>query len=295
MNEDMQRIRRGRSRTTDEERFGSALVSPSPFMSGLRSIPNSRDRSVEVSGSELIDLTESPPTNTRSIMPEVIDLDTVPDNVPVQHERSVRRRLNPPFRRSVADVLSQFNRALPRPQASSFPRRNLIDPSSSTTMFLPMGLPRSWNSAPQDRPGWSSPGRNIDYLNPDELHALFPGFDWLPEHPYPDNRASGRPTSNGAPPPVPPASKYVAPDPCKKPFTRTFTTSDVLICLGCKSELGGEGDEQKRKIFISKCSHVYCGDCGGTVKNASKSKGILCTAEGCGQKITKSKIWEAFI
>lgn len=96
-----------------------------------------------------------------------------------------------------------------------------------------------------------------------------------------------------AAPPNPP--KYVAPDPCKEPFTRTFDEKAILVCPGCRSELGGVGDEAKRKIFISKCSHVYCGDCGSEIKGAAKRQGIICRAPGCEKKITKARIFEAYI
>lgn len=92
-----------------------------------------------------------------------------------------------------------------------------------------------------------------------------------------------------------PPMKYVPPEPCKEPFTRTFTESDILVCPGCMAELGGVGDETKRKIFLSKCGHVYCGGCGHEIKNAAKKQGILCHAAGCGKKITKTKIWEAYV
>lgn len=96
-------------------------------------------------------------------------------------------------------------------------------------------------------------------------------------------------------PPAPPAFKYVKPDPPKEPFTRTYGESDVLVCPACKSELGGTGSETKRRIFISKCSHVYCGDCGLEIKRAAKGRGIKCHAPSCGKGITKTRIFEAYV
>lgn len=98
--------------------------------------------------------------------------------------------------------------------------------------------------------------------------------------------------------PMPPATvpaKYVPPEPVKEPFTRTFTEADLLICPGCKLELGGSGDEIRRKIWVSKCSHVYCGECGHNLKSGSKKQGIICYAPECGKKITKTKIFEAYV
>ncbi|CCG82062.1 RING finger protein mug140 [Taphrina deformans PYCC 5710] len=89
--------------------------------------------------------------------------------------------------------------------------------------------------------------------------------------------------------------KYEAPAPLKDPFTRTFTEQDMLICPGCRTELGGTGDEIRRKVWVSKCSHVYCGQCGSDIKKSAKKQGAICVAPDCTKKITKTKIFEAYI
>ena len=107
----------------------------------------------------------------------------------------------------------------------------------------------------------------------------------------------------------PMARKYVAPEPCKEPFTRTFKQTDTLVCPQCRSELGGSGplelgkstteeEETRRRIFVTKCGHVYCGDCAHKFKAVfakSKSKGVRCHAPDCGHSITKTKLFEVFV
>lgn len=120
---------------------------------------------------------------------------------------------------------------------------------------------------------------------------------------------------------LPVQRKYTPPEPCKEPFTRTFTQADTLVCPQCRSELGGTApiapasadagdadepaqsgktaeEEMKRRIFVTKCGHVYCGACATHFKQVfatGRGKGVRCQAPDCGQSLTKTRLFEAFV
>lgn len=111
------------------------------------------------------------------------------------------------------------------------------------------------------------------------------------------NGFAGRFFAGQEPEPEPPVEKYDAPEPCKEPFTRTFTSDDYLVCPSCEVELGSGEDEQKRKIWITKCGHVFCGRCAASILSAkyAKGKGRRCAAPDCGKGLSKSKMFEAYV
>ncbi|ORY86233.1 hypothetical protein BCR37DRAFT_385706 [Protomyces lactucae-debilis] len=94
-----------------------------------------------------------------------------------------------------------------------------------------------------------------------------------------------------------PMDKVDPPEPCKEPFTRTFNSTDYLVCPDCHVELGSGEDEQNRKIWFTKCGHVYCGACATTIRATKfgKGKGRSCAAPGCTKALTKTKLFEAYL
>lgn len=294
-----------------DDRPYESLVLPDPFMTGQarRSRDPTTTTTMPASRHDVIDLTTSPPlAPNRPRQQEVIDLDDVPDTEragtlepPLSEDALRRRRVwllamerGREAQRHGRMLLEREQRRLPILNTPNFvDTRNLLGEGLAslgaryrTFVRGPNGGgPIRGNAVPQhflhhggglafvpQLANFQPP--DLDYGLFDEAFAVFGDI---------------------AAPSAPPTSKYEAPDPCKEPFTRTFTESDVLVCPGCNSELGGVGDDLKRKIFISKCSHVYCGECGHGIQSAAKRQGIVCKAPMCNKRITKTRIFEAYV
>lgn len=292
------------------------LVLPTPFVSGIRPPSAIAEPPMPEPTPGVIDLTESPPMQVNRN--EVIDLDALPDPVavPTPVRRPHRTRRVPPLLRPANNVPT-----LPAIQQNPGPRidwlQQQIDNRARLRAVQEMERvdPRQPRQPP---PPTTSAGINsllrnlvgsdmgntfraylrgpngggpITYNSGSSLFNLAPQF--FP--PQPDyglfNPGYGPAWSSSPDPPIP---KYTPPEPCKEPFTRTFTESDILICSMCHSELGS-GDESKRRLFITKCSHLYCGDCGLQAKSLAKGKGMKCTAPGCGKGVPKTRIFEAYV
>lgn len=92
--------------------------------------------------------------------------------------------------------------------------------------------------------------------------------------------------------------KYLPPRLPSEGFTRTFTEADLLVCPGCKTELGSSHTEEKRSIwFGTKCGHVYCGRCAHTFRKSKrgKGKGPSCSVKGCNSMFgSRPSLLEAF-
>lgn len=79
-------------------------------------------------------------------------------------------------------------------------------------------------------------------------------------------------------------SEYRAPGAAREGFTRSPNEGMTLVCPQCGVELGADGDEVKRGVWVAKCGHTYCGECAHSHRqNKAKSGAKVgrCLVDGC--------------
>jgi hypothetical protein len=198
----------------------------------------------------VIDLTGSPEPDTPRAVPEIIDLDTLPDPVspahpvPVADDVDIVEISNRPshgqhlvgnnVRQNVYSVLHEH-------QLEPRLRRVLHPHSANSTV--------NRSRAARQQPPFAPPQLDYSSATPGILRR----FGSL-------EREEPR---------ISVMAGYRVPSEPRPGFTRSPLPNDVLVCVECDHELGVESHSPKSsEIWTGRCGHCYCGECATEVYGA---------------------------
>lgn len=96
--------------------------------------------------------------------------------------------------------------------------------------------------------------------------------------------------------------------PAASGYTRSPKDDCKLICARCPHELGVGEDRVEKSVWVSRCGHVYCGDCANKITSARRrprsrntvnpdmERTTVCSVADCKTSFARGKpLWEVFL